>query len=64
MAGTLAGGKAAAQTNKTKYGPDFYQRIGAMGGKKGKTGGFYANRELARIAGARGGTISRRGKKV
>ena len=63
MAGTKAGGKAAASTNKTKYGPDFYARIGAMGGKKGKTGGFYANRELARIAGAKGGRISRRTKK-
>ena len=35
-----------------------------MGGKKGKTGGFYANRELARVAGAKGGRISRRTKKV
>lgn len=64
MAGTKAGGKAAAATNKQKYGADFYGRIGAMGGKKGKTGGFYANRELARIAGAKGGRISRRTKKV
>lgn len=64
MAGTKAGGKAAARTNKAKYGEDFYARIGAMGGKKGKTGGFYANRELARIAGAKGGTISRRTKKT
>lgn len=61
MAGTKDGGKAAANTNKTKYGADFYARIGAMGGKKGKTGGFYANRELARVAGAKGGRISRRG---
>lgn len=64
MAGTIAGGKAAARTNKLKYGADFYGRIGAMGGKKGKTGGFFANRELARIAGAKGGRISRRGKKI
>lgn len=64
MAGTIAGGKAAAVTNKAKYGAGFYARIGAMGGKKGKTGGFYANRELARIAGARGGRISRRTKKL
>ena len=40
MAGTKAGGKAAATTNKTKYGSDFYAKIGAKGGKKGKTGGF------------------------
>lgn len=63
MAGTKAGGQAAAKTNKTKYGPDFYARIGAAGGKKGRTGGFYANRELAREAGARGGRVSRRTKK-
>lgn len=64
MAGTKAGGKAAAATNKTKHGADFYARIGAMGGKKGHTGGFFANRELARVAGAKGGRISRRTKKA
>lgn len=64
MAGTKTGGKAAASTNKSKYGADFYARIGAMGGKKGTTGGFAANRELARIAGAKGGRISRRTKKT
>lgn len=62
MAGTSAGGRAAAATNIAKYGADFYRRIGAIGGKKGRTGGFYANRELARIAGAKGGKISRRTK--
>lgn len=62
MAGTKAGGLAAAATNKKKYGPDFYAKIGSKGGKLGKTGGFYANRELARQAGSKGGRISRRGK--
>ena len=62
MEGTKAGGKAAAATNKAKYGGDFYAKIGAKGGKKGTTGGFYANRDLARIAGAKGGRISRRTK--
>jgi general stress protein YciG len=62
MAGTKAGGKAAAATNKAKYGSDFYEVIGRIGGKKGHTGGFYQNRELARIAGAKGGKISRRTK--
>ena len=62
MAGTKAGGKAAAATNKAKYGSDFYAKIGARGGTKGHTGGFYANRELARVAGAKGGRISRRTK--
>ena len=64
MAGTKEGGKRAAATNKTRHGSDFYARIGAKGGKLGRTGGFAANRELARIAGAKGGRISRRTKKA
>lgn len=64
MAGTKAGGQKAAATNKAKYGSDFYAKIGATGGKIGRTGGFYANRELARVAGAKGGRISRRTKKA
>ena len=60
MAGTKQGGRSAASTNKKRYGKDFYARIGAMGGKKSRTGGFAANRELARSAGAKGGRISRR----
>ena len=62
MAGTKSGGAKAAATNKAKYGSDFYARIGQSGGKVGRTGGFYANRDLARKAGAMGGRISRRGK--
>lgn len=62
MAGTIEGGKAAAETNKRKYGENYYARIGAIGGKKGSTGGFFANRELASIAGRKGGLISRRRK--
>src|SRR4051812_36488795 len=71
MAGTKAGGQAAAATNKKKYGEDFYKVLGAKGGKKGRTGGFASTevgadgltgRERARINGARGGRISRRGK--
>jgi general stress protein YciG len=62
MAGTKKGGEAAASTNKKKYGSDFYAKIGAMGGKKGRTGGFFANRDLAREAGRKGGRISRRTK--
>jgi hypothetical protein len=65
MAGTKEGGKKAAETNKKKYGADFYAVQGAKGGKNGRTGGFgagEAGRRLARIAGAKGGRISRRGK--
>ncbi len=61
MAGTKAGGLKAAQKNLQKD-PNFYAKIGAKGGKNGRTGGFAANPELARIAGAKGGRISRRGK--
>ena len=60
MAGTIAGGRKAAQTNKIRYGESFYSRIGWCGGKNGKTGGFYADRNLARIAGEKGGKMSRR----
>lgn len=61
MAGTIAGGKKAAAKNLAKD-PMFYAKIGSTGGKHGHTGGFAANPELARIAGARGGRVSRRGK--
>ena len=62
MSGTAKGGKKAAETNKKRHGDDFYALIGAKGGQKSKTGGFYANRELAREAGRKGGRTSRRGK--
>ena len=71
MAGTLEGGRAAAATNKKKYGKDYYGKIGSMGGKLGKTGGFgsakvgddgLTGRERAAIVGAKGGRISRRSK--
>ena len=61
MAGTKAGGLKAAKTNKERHGDDFFKVIGARGGRNGHTGGFAANRELARAAGAKGGRISRRG---
>jgi general stress protein YciG len=73
MAGTVIGGARAAATNKSKYGEDFYQKIGAKGGAKSVTGGFASTvigadgltgRERARVVGAKGGTISRRLKKV
>lgn len=62
MPGNAIGGQRAAVTNKKRHGSDFYARIGAIGGKKGRTGGFAANRELAREAGRKGGLISRRRK--
>lgn len=60
MSGTREGGLKARETNFRIYGSDFYREIGRKGGRNGHTGGFYANPALARIAGAKGGRISRR----
>lgn len=64
MSGTIAGGRKAAATNMSKYGKDFYSKIGARGGHNGRgpnyKGGFAANPELAKVAGAKGGRISTR----
>ena len=62
MSGTKIGGLKAAITNKEKHGKDFYKLIGSKGGQNGHTGGFFADRELARRAGRIGGLKSRRGK--
>lgn len=59
----LTGGLKAAATNKARYGDRFYSNIGARGGRNGNTGGFAANPELARLAGKKGGRISKRGAK-
>ena len=70
MSGTKIGGLRAKQTNLEKHGEDFYQRIGAKGGRNGTTGGFASNkvgedgltgRQRAVLAGAIGGHTSRRG---
>lgn len=66
---TPEGIKKMKVTIRNKYGftedgkSALHVRAGRIGGQKGRTGGFYANRELARLAGAKGGRISRRGKK-
>ena len=71
MSGTVSGGKKASITNKQKHGEDFYKRIGSKGGKKSCNGGFGSNKvgkdgltgaERARIAGRKGGSLSKRGK--
>lgn len=61
MVGTKAGGQKAKKTTIERHGKDFYKRIGTVGGRNGHTGGFASNRALARVAGAKGGRISRRG---
>lgn len=63
MAGTARGGRLAATKNKKKHGADFYARIGRMGGKASKTGGFAAGeegRKRASTYGSIGGSVSRR----
>lgn len=73
MVGTKAGGLKAAATNKARHGEGFYSRIGKKGGQNGHLGGFASEvigkdgltgHERARIAGAKGGSISRRGPSV
>jgi general stress protein YciG len=63
MAGTKEGGKAAAKKNRELYGEDYYANIGRKGGSVLTPKGFALNRELAKKAGAIGGSRSRRGSK-
>lgn len=59
MSGTVIGGKRAAETNKAKYGSDFYANIGRKGGSNG-TGGGFAYGDNGKKFGKRGGLLSRR----
>lgn len=70
MAGTLAGGLKARDTNYKEHGEDFYRRIGKLGGQISTTGGFASKKrgkdgltgpERAKLAGAIGGFKSKRG---
>lgn len=71
MSGTREGGLKAAATNKMIHGENFYSSIGKIGGKSSNTGGFASlvvgedgltGRQRARIAGAKGGSVSKRRK--
>ena len=71
MPGTHNGGVKAARTNKLKYDrlfPDephgFYGKIGGIGGRISRGGGFAANRDLAVAAGRKGGKAPRRSKNM
>lgn len=73
MPGTVEGGRKAAATNKKKYGKQFYANIGRKGGKNGHTGGFNSEKvgkdgltgpERAKLAGAKGGKLSKRGPAI
>ena len=71
MAGTREGGLKARDKNIARQGKDFYARIGHLGGSKSTRGGFASEKksadgltgpERAKIAGRKGGLISKRGK--
>lgn len=59
MAGTVEGGRKATAKNLAND-PNFYKKIGRIGGRNGTAGGFAANRELASGGGKIGGAKSRR----
>ena len=63
MSGSKIGGRKASRTNRERYGEDFYKKIGAIGGRNGHSGGFSYNPALARVAGSKGGSKSKRGLK-
>lgn len=71
MAGTKEGALKARETNLKRHGKNFYRNIGRIGGKNGTTGGFASSVvgqdgltgiERAKVAGSKGGKISKRGK--
>lgn len=59
MSGTRIGGAKAAKKNLARD-PDFYRKIGSLGGRAKGHKGFATNIELAKRAGAKGGKKSRR----
>ena len=61
MSGTKIGGLRAAETNKKKYGEDFYVKMGKKGGLAQVPKGFSMDRRLAQAAGRKGGKNSKRG---
>ena len=70
MSGTYLGGLKARATIRKEYGDDFFKRIGALGGKNSKRGGFASDkvgadgltgRQRAAKVGVLGGQRSRRG---
>jgi general stress protein YciG len=63
MPGTIEGAAKASNTNRRRYGADYYKRIGKKGGTspKSKPSGFAAMPKEFRIeCGKKGGAVSRR----
>lgn len=70
ISGTKIGGLRASETNKRRYGDDYYVMIGTSGGTKSRNGGFKSQKigkdgltgqERAIKYGSIGGKKSRRG---
>ena len=64
MPGTVAGGRKAAKTNRLRYNTadqDFYEMIGAAGGKKSRGGGLTGDPGRAAEIGSKGGSLSKVG---
>jgi hypothetical protein len=70
MAGTKAGAAKAKKTIRERYGKDYFAEIGRKGGTNGHTGEFASETvgkdgltgwERAKLAGAKGGKIGKRG---
>lgn len=58
MAGSITGGKQAAETNKKRYGKDYYVKMGAKGGAASKgTGTAMMSREKVVEMGRKGGLV-------
>lgn len=70
MAGNKVGGSKMRATMLAKFNGDeealrkFYSNIGRKGGRASNTGGFASNPALAKVAGKKGGSRSRRGSKL
>lgn len=64
MSATVSGGKKAAAKNLAKD-PLFYVKIGARGGAagKGRQKGFAVSHDMAVLAGAKAGKLSKRGRR-
>lgn len=74
MSGTTKGGKKARDKNLARD-PDFYVKIGTVGGKNGHTGGFAfagvcncaeieGQHKKAQCAGSRGGRVTKQDYKT
>lgn len=62
MSGTKEGALKAKKTIIKLHGRNFFKNIGQKGGQVCCPKGFALNPELAKVAGQKGGKVSKRGK--